>query len=52
MDENEMTTIAIKKNDLVRLKSIKAHPNISDHETFGKLLDFWNRYKGVVDSHA
>jgi len=47
--EEEMTTMQISKKNLDKLEKIKEHPRVPNDEIVGRLIDFWERYKGIVD---
>ena len=47
--ENEMTTIQISVKNIERLEKLKEHPRVPNEEIVSRLLDFWIRYKDVVN---
>lgn len=44
-----MTTIQISNNNRDKLDKLKVHEREPNDDVVKRLLDFWDRYKGVVD---
>ncbi len=49
MADEEMTTTNIRVADVERLEKIKEHPRVPNAEVITRLIDFYNRYRGVVE---
>jgi len=47
--EEEMTTMQISKRNLEKIEKLKEHPRVPNDEMLGRFIDFYNRYKDVVD---
>jgi hypothetical protein len=45
---NEITTITISPKTRERLEKLKEHPRVANEEILVRLLDFWERYGGLV----
>jgi hypothetical protein len=46
---NEQTTIAITIKDKGRLDALKIHDREPYGDVVDRLINFWEKYKGVVD---
>ena len=49
-EENETTTIEVSRKNLEKIKDLKEHQRIPNDEVVTRLLDFYTRYKGVVEN--
>ena len=49
MAEDDLTTTLIRKKDVERLEKIKEHPRVPNAEVIARLIDFFERYSGVVE---
>ena len=48
-ENREDTTVRMFKTTLDQLESLKEHPRISNNEMIGRLIEFYIRYRGVVE---
>ena len=48
MEENDTTTMKISRGLLDKLEKIKEHPRVPNEEIVERMINFYNKYKGVV----
>ena len=48
-EENKLTTMQISRENLEKIGKLKEHPKIPNDEIVKRLLNFWDRYEGVVE---
>ena len=48
-EENEFTTIQITNDNKTKIEKLKVHEREPNDDVVKRLLDFWDRYKDVVD---
>jgi hypothetical protein len=47
--EEETTTMKISRSLLDKLEKIKEHPRVPNEEIVERLINFYNKYKSVIE---